>query len=136
MPSTVGAAVAAGRRCGATPSTFLHGDWKMGNLGSHPDGRTILIDCAYPGEGPACHELGWYLAVNRARLPESKEDTIHRFRRGLADHGVDTGGDWWERQLELCLLGTAVQLGWEKGLGDDDELGWWTDRVREGARRL
>jgi hypothetical protein len=27
-----------------TPSTFLHGDWKMGNLGSHPDGRTILLD--------------------------------------------------------------------------------------------
>ena len=64
----------------ATPSTFLHGDWKMGNLGSHPDGRTILLDCAYPGEGPACHELGWYLAINRARLPESKEATIERFR--------------------------------------------------------
>ena len=67
----------------ATPSTFLHGDWKMGNLGSHPDGRTILIDCAYPGEGPACHELGWYLAINRARLPESKEDD-HRPLPGRA----------------------------------------------------
>jgi hypothetical protein len=22
----------------ATPVTFLHGDWKMGNLGSQPDG--------------------------------------------------------------------------------------------------
>jgi hypothetical protein len=30
----------------ATPVTFLHGDWKMGNLGSHPDGRTILLDWA------------------------------------------------------------------------------------------
>ena len=35
-----------------TPVTFLHGDWKMGNLGEHPDGRTILVDCAYPGSGP------------------------------------------------------------------------------------
>ncbi len=34
-----------------TPCTFLHGDWKMGNLGSHPDGRTILLDWAYPGSG-------------------------------------------------------------------------------------
>ena len=35
-----------------TPMTFLHGDWKMGNLGMHPDGRTILLDWAYPGAGP------------------------------------------------------------------------------------
>ena len=33
-----------------TPRTFLPGDWKMGNLGSHPDGRTILLDWAFPGE--------------------------------------------------------------------------------------
>ena len=36
----------------STPATFLHGDWKMGNLGRHPDGRTILLDWAYPGSGP------------------------------------------------------------------------------------
>jgi hypothetical protein len=119
----------------ATPWTFLHGDWKMGNLGTHADGRTILLDWSYPGAGPACHDLGWYLATNRARLPESKEDAIGRFRRGLQANGVDTAG-WWEQQLQLCLLGTVVQLGWEKALGDADELGWWTDRAREGARHL
>jgi hypothetical protein len=142
-PADVVAAVEAVRRepallvdaVATTPWTFLHGDWKMGNLGSGPDGRTILIDCAYPGEGPACHDLGWYLALNRARLPEPKEDAVERFRGSLAAHGVDTGG-WWDRQLDLCLLGTVVQLGWEKALGDDDELGWWTDRAREGAARL
>jgi len=32
----------------ALPSTFLHGDWKMGNLGTHPDGHTILIDSGIP----------------------------------------------------------------------------------------
>jgi Phosphotransferase enzyme family len=118
-----------------TPWTFLHGDWKMGNLGSHADGRTILLDWAYPGAGPACHDLGWYLATNRARLPEPKEAAVARFRRALAAHGVDTEG-WWDRQLDLCLLGTVVQLGWEKALGDVNELGWWTDRAREGARHL
>jgi hypothetical protein len=118
-----------------TPSTFLHGDWKMGNLGSHPDGRTILLDCAYPGEGPACADLGWYLALNRARLPEAKEAAIDRFRSALERHGVGTAG-WWDRQLDLCLLGTLVQFGWEKALGDDDELAWWADRARAGAARL
>jgi hypothetical protein len=143
-PADVAAAVAAVRHepalladaVAATPSTFVHGDWKMGNLGSRPDGRTVLIDCAYPGEGPACHELGWYLATNRQRLPETKEDAVARFRRALAAHGVDVDAGWWDAQLDLCLLGTVVQLGWEKALGDDDELGWWTDRAREGARRL
>jgi hypothetical protein len=118
-----------------TPSTFIHGDWKLGNVGRAPDGRTVLIDWSYPGEGPACHELGWYLAINRARLPQSKEDTIREFRTALERHGVDTS-TWWERQLRLCLLGTLVQFGWEKALGDDEELGWWTDRAREGLAAL
>jgi hypothetical protein len=119
----------------ATPWTFLQGDWKMGNLGRHADGRTILLDWAYPGEGPACHELAWYLAINRARLPESKEATIERFRQALERHGVATAG-WWQRQLDLCLLGAVVQLGWEKALGDDAELAWWTAVAQAGARWL
>ena len=119
----------------ATPSTLLHGDWKLGNVGSHADGRTILIDWAYPGEGPACHDLAWYLAINRVRLPESKEDTIARFRADLERNGIGTAG-WWDRQLGLCLLGAAVQFGWEKALGDTDELGWWADRAREGGAWL
>jgi Phosphotransferase enzyme family len=119
----------------ATPSTLLHGDWKLGNVGSQPDGRTILIDWACPGEGPACHDLAWYLAINRARLPESKEDAIARFRADLERNGIATAG-WWDPQLGLCLLGAVVQFGWEKALGDADELGWWLDRAREGAAWL
>lgn len=119
----------------ATPRTFLHGDWKLGNLGVDNAGRTVLIDWTYCGEGPVCHELGWYLAINAARLPMSKEDTISALRAALERHGVDTTG-WWERQLGLCLLGTLVVFGWEKGLGDHVELGWWCDRAREGAALL
>ena len=117
-----------------TPLTFLHGDWKLGNLGVAP-GRTVLLDWTYPGIGPIGHDLAWYLSLNRARLPESKEDSIDALRGSLEGRGIDTGG-WWERQIELCLLGALVQFGWEKALGDDDELGWWCDRGREGARRL
>ena len=36
-----------------TPTSFLHGDWKMGNLGIGHDGRTILVDWTYCGAGPA-----------------------------------------------------------------------------------
>jgi hypothetical protein len=117
-----------------TPATFLHGDWKMGNLGSHPDGRTILLDWAYPGAGPACWDLCWYLALNRARLPEPKKAAIGRFRGELEERGIDTGS-WWEQQLDLCLIGIMATFGWEKALGDADELDWWHTRVAEAAAR-
>jgi hypothetical protein len=119
----------------ATPWTFLHGDWKLGNLGATPDGRTVLLDWTYPGIGPVCHELGWYLGLNRARLPEPKEDAADALRVALERHGIATAG-WWAAQLDLCLLGTLLLFGWEKALGDDDELGWWCDRAREGLARL
>ena len=121
----------------ATPQCFIHGDWKFSNLGAAPDGRVVLLDWAYPGEGPACHELAWYLALNRSRLPagHTKQTTIEEFRAALERHGVDTTG-WWERQLGLCLLGGLVQFGWEKALGDDDEMNWWCDVAREGASWL
>ena len=120
-----------------TPQCFLHGDWKFGNVGVGADGRVVLIDWAYPGEGPVAHELGWYLALNRSRLPtgHTKESTIEAFRAALEGRRIDTTS-WWERQLDLCLLGTLVQFGWEKALGDDDELQWWIDRARAGLARL
>ena len=118
-----------------TPSCFLHGDWKASNLGTAPDGRTVLIDWVYLGEGPACHELAWYLALNRQKLPTSKEQVADEFRSALESNGVDTTG-WWDRQLGLALLGALVQFGWEKALGDDEELGWWCDRAREGLALL
>ncbi len=121
----------------ATPQSFLHGDWKLGNLGAGNDGRTVLLDWAYPGEGPACHELVWYVALNRARLPigHTKESTIAEFRAELERRGVDTTA-WWDRQLGLCLLGALVQFGWEKAWGDEDELRWWCDAAVDGARWL
>ncbi len=117
-----------------TPATFLHGDWKLGNLGACGD-RTVLLDWTYPGIGPAAHDLAWYLSLNRARMPEPKEAAIEAFRVALTDCGITTD-PWWEAQLALCLLGALVQFGWEKALGDDDELGWWCDRAREGSDHL
>ena len=57
------------------------------------------------------------------------------FRAALRRRGVDTA-DWWDRQLDLCLLGAVVQFGWEKALGDGDELDWWCDAARAGTAWL
>ena len=118
------------------PQTFLHGDWKMGNLGSHPDGRTILLDWAMPGQGCGPLDLAWYLALNRARLPHAKEEAIDAYRRSLEGHGIATAG-WWEAVIELSLLAGVVWFGWEKALGGPgSELGWWLARASDGLRWL
>lgn len=121
----------------ATPQTLVHGDSKMGNLGRHPDGRTILIDWALPGQSVGCMELAHYLALNRARIPAgfTPEATIGEYRAALERRGIDTAG-WWERQLALSLLGIMVLLGWEKALGPPDDLAWWEARVLEGPDLL
>jgi len=121
-------------RLSRLPDTFLHGDWKMGNLGSHPDGRTVLLDWTLPGAGPACWDLCWYLALNRARLPEAKEAAISRFRAALEDRGIATAA-WWQEQLDLCLIGIMATFGWEKALGDAAELSWWEARVAGAVAR-
>jgi hypothetical protein len=125
--------VTALRSC---PRTFLHGDWKMGNLGSRPDGTTVLLDWANPGEGCPTLDLAWYLALNAARLPQSKEDTAMGYRRALEARGVPTGG-WWERALDLALLAGSVWFGWEKALGGPGpELTWWVERAAAGLAHL
>ncbi len=118
-----------------TPQTFIAGDWKLGNLGTRPNGDTVLLDWAYPGEAPPAWELAWYLALNRSRLPESKEATIDRYRTALEAAGV-TSEPWWARQLDLCLLGMAATMGWEKAVGDLPELTWWSARAQHAARWL
>lgn len=119
----------------ALPQTLLHGDWKMGNLGSLPDGRTILLDWASPGQGCAPAELAWYLSLNAARLPHSKEASIEAYRSALQSHGVATE-TWWTEALDLALLGAMVWFAWEKVLVGGPELSWWLDRAAAGLKRL
>ncbi len=115
----------------ATPTTFLHGDWKLGNVGSHPDGRTVLVDWSVSGAGPPLAELAHYLALNCGRLPtgHTKDDTIVAYRDALERHGIATGA-WWDRQLALCLVGHMLLLGWEKALDETGlERAWWQGRT-------
>ncbi len=118
-----------------TPTAFVHGDWKLGNLGSRPDGRTVLIDWSFHGEAAPAADLAHYLSINSARLPESKEATIDRYRVALEAAGIETAL-WFDSQVDLCLLGQCLWLGWEKALGGGDELLWWEERAERGAARL
>ncbi len=119
------------------PRTFVHGDWKAANIGSHPDGRTVLLDFGeLPGQASPLADLSWYLALNSDLLPEGKDAAIGSYRAALERHGIDTGG-WWEAAVGLELLGTMLQFGWEKVLGGaGPELTWWEARAEDGTRWL
>lgn len=117
-----------------TPVALVHGDFKGGNLGIADDGRVVLVDWAFPGVDAPCADLGWYLAVNCDRLPESKEATIERYREALQRHGLDTAG-WWTTQLPLAMLGTSMQMAWSK-CDQPEELAWWAAQAAKAAALL
>lgn len=119
-----------------TPQTFVHGNWKLDNLGIDAQHRTVVLDWELPGLGAGLSDLAWYLAINCRRLPQSKEAAIEAYRTALENAGVQTE-PWWDRQLALCLLGALVQFGWEKALGGyDDELAWWEAKAVAGSALL
>jgi hypothetical protein len=119
-----------------TPQTFVHSNWKLDNLGTDADGRTVVLDWEQPGRGAPLSDLAWYLAINCRRLPQGKEDAIAAYRRALEEQGISTEA-WWDRQLALCLLGALVQFGWEKALGGyDEELAWWETQAVRAAPLL
>jgi hypothetical protein len=125
------------RALAGVPHTLVHGDWKAANLGTHEDGRTVLLDFGEaPGEASPLADLSWYLALNTALLPDSKDATLESYRRSLERHGVGTA-DWWGEAVPLELLGCMLQFGWEKALGGPGpELSWWEAWVARGARQL
>jgi Phosphotransferase enzyme family len=65
------------------PSTGLHGDLKLANIGFLDERRTCLIDWQMTALAPVAVELGWMLVTNSASLPESPEATIGRYRAAL-----------------------------------------------------
>jgi len=114
------------------PQSLVHGDWKAGNLGDLGDGRTVLLDWAFPGQASVTLDIAWYVSVNVDLLPGSKEDAIAEYRDGLKRHGIDTDG-WWDRSLALSLLGLTLMMAWSKS---GDELEWWADASERAVRYL
>jgi len=114
-----------------SPHTLIHGDMKLGNLGTQHD-QSILLDWAVPGAAPPLIELAWYLAVNCQRIPETKEATIARYHDALTLRGIETR-TWWDKQLALALLFGFAQLGWSK---HGDELDWWARKAVQATTYL
>ena len=101
-----------------TPQTFVHSNWKLDNLGTDDQGRTVLLDWEQPGRGAALSDLAWYLAINCRRLPQAKEAAIAVYREALEAAGV----------RHRALVGPAAGAVPARRAG--------AVRLGEGARRL
>ena len=135
------------RALGGLPSTLLHGDLKLANVGFAPDGRVALIDWQMLTVAPVAVELGWFLVSNAPSLPLGPEAVLERYRSALeAAGGHGMIGDW-DAQVDLAILVGLLLRGWRKGLdaaararypsGEraTDDLAWWSARAVEAAAR-
>jgi hypothetical protein len=133
------------------PQSVLHGDPRCANIGIalRPRPRVVLLDWHLVGPGVPAVDLAWYLASIRSLAPVPNESTIAWYRERLAQRlGSRFDEQWWLPQLELSLLGEVVRRGWVLGWfaahhpdptlrkWARQSVGWWTERVREGARWL
>ncbi len=117
----------------ARPSTLVHGDLKLANLGVDRD-RVIVLDWGtLTTWAPSAVDYAWYIAINAAALGRDHDQLLNDVR------AVEAGGD--ATALRLALIGALAQLGWEKALGataDDPatrqrerkDLSWWVAQVR------
>ena len=136
-----------------TPHTLVHGDYKFANLGAlappttgadhatAEEPRTIMLDWQDATFGPPLLDLGYFLAIEAARLPVPKDVVLEMYREELAAAGYRTESRTWERDVALGLLaGGAMRLLWQKALRTQAtdpaireqaqvDLAWWSEQV-------
>jgi hypothetical protein len=122
------------------PSTLLHGDLKLANVGIAADGAIELIDWQMVMVAPEAIELGWFLVSNVNVLPMPPGDVLDRYWQL---RGIDGA-----RQNHIAILVGLLLRGWRKGYDAEagithasgmtaaDDLAWWCDRAVEAAGRV
>jgi hypothetical protein len=116
------------------PSTIVHGDLKLANLGV-AGARAVVLDWGtLTTWAPPAVDFAWYLAINAAATGCSHDELLAEIRAAQ-------GSRYDEQAQSLALLGALAQLGWEKALGatSDDAavagreragLAWWSAAAR------
>ena len=135
---------------GHLPSTLIHGDLKLANVGIAPDGLIDLIDWQMVSVAPVAVELGWFLVSNVASLPLQPDDVLTRYHAAMVKRGGPGAGTVaeWRAQTDAAILAGLLLRGWRKGADAEagltlasgtsaaDDLAWWCDRALEAADRL
>jgi aminoglycoside phosphotransferase (APT) family kinase protein len=116
------------------PTTSLHGDLKLDNLGLDHEGVLWLIDWALAVRGPVCVELGWFIAANSQRLALAPQGVVD-----LHANVAAIEADLRCRHQAMTALCGLLLRGWRKALDAEAgkgraEFDWWCDAAAEAAR--
>jgi hypothetical protein len=114
------------------PTTLLHGDLKVANIGLDDDTVVLLDWGTLTAIGPPAMDYAWYLALNSAAIDAGLDDLHADIESVLAPED--------RAALPLALLGQLVLVGWEKALGATSNnparqareragLDWWCQKA-------
>jgi hypothetical protein len=133
---------ALGRRLAAFPSTLLHGDAKLDNLGL---GATKLVAIDWgdlTGFGPREVDVAWYASQNSWRIGGAPDDVFADYEE-VSGHLLD------REAIDLACIGSLAQLGWGFIRIKTDPayppkiqavfgalLDWWIARARLALERV
>ena len=132
------------------PSTLIHGDLKLANVGIEPGGSIDLVDWQMVTVAPVALELGWFLVSNVASLPLQPDDVLARYNAALVEQGPggrEIAGDW-AAQIDCAILVGLLLRGWRKGADAEagislasgvsavDDLAWWCEQAVDAAKRI
>ena len=120
------------------PSTLIHGDLRLHNMGITSD-QVVLLDWELVGKAPPSIDFGWYLIISASRIDATREQVIDDYREV-------SGERFDEYALELGLISALVFLGWNKAIdivenpdqairvAERADLDWWIGRVRRALK--
>jgi aminoglycoside phosphotransferase (APT) family kinase protein len=119
----------------SAPSTLVHGDAKLENLGLEGD-RLVAIDWGdLTGLGPAEIDVAWFAIQSGWRIDGTPDDLFAAYD-AQASRRLDP------QALDLACIGAFAQMGFKlagRARAPDEPtrarsvrlLAWWVDRVRE-----
>ncbi|MDH6492280.1 phosphotransferase [Streptomyces sp. SAI-127] len=118
------------------PTTSLHGDLKLDNMGLDRSGVLWLIDWALAVRGPACVELGWFIAVNSGCLSLGPQQVVDLYTDVSAlDPALHHRHAAMTAFCGLLLRGWRIALDLQS-TGRTDEFAWWCRLAAEAAQYM
>lgn len=129
-----------GKRLGRFPSTLLHGDAKLANLGMGSD-RLVAIDWAdLTGSGPPEIDVAWYALKGCDRIGCMPDDVF-------SDYEETSGRPLEPEALDVACIGSLAQMGFSFAAGAfapasavspvaSALLDWWVNRAFDALDRI
>jgi len=101
-----------------SPTTLVHGDFRVDNIGFEPDGSVVAFDWQICGINTGPYDLGFMMSqsVNPEVREQIEQDQVRAYHRTLCDNGVDdytfdTCMRDYRRTILACIIYPVITCG-------------------------